>query len=137
VLTAPENALRSAGVRAARRRRVFARRGRRALRRVSALARRLRAARRRKTARPTRGGPARVAVVVCVRFLRRRALPRRADPFADEADAPEEDNEGVVKGKTYVHVRVQQRNGRKSLTTVQARVFCPLFWPLAYAPLRC
>jgi translation initiation factor 1 (eIF-1/SUI1) len=48
---------------------------------------------------------------------------RRADPFADEADAPEEDNnEGVVKGKTYVHVRVQQRNGRKSLTTVQARV---------------
>ena len=49
----------------------------------------------------------------------------RADPFADEADAPEEDaNEGVVKGKSYVHVRVQQRNGRKSLTTVQAR--CPL-----------
>ncbi len=48
-----------------------------------------------------------------------------ADPFADEGDAPEEDaNEGVVKGKSYVHVRVQQRNGRKSLTTVQAR--CPL-----------
>lgn len=27
----------------------------------------------------------------------------------------------MVKGKNYVHVRVQQRNGRKSLTTVQAR----------------
>lgn len=45
-----------------------------------------------------------------------------SDPFADEADAVEEDDgESGLKGKTYVHVRVQQRNGRKSLTTVQAR----------------
>ncbi len=33
-----------------------------------------------------------------------------ADPFAEE---------DTGKGKGYVHVRVQQRNGRKSLTTVQ------------------
>lgn len=33
----------------------------------------------------------------------------------------EEEDASVVKGKHYVHVRVQQRNGRKSLTTVQAR----------------
>ena len=33
----------------------------------------------------------------------------------------EDDGESGLKGKTYVHVRVQQRNGRKSLTTVQAR----------------
>jgi hypothetical protein len=68
---------------------------------------------------------------VCAEDARLPPAPR-ADPFADEADAPEEDNEGVVKGKTYVHVRVQQRNGRKSLTTVQARApVC--FWPLAHA----
>lgn len=45
------------------------------------------------------------------------------DPFADEAAegaGPEEEDE-TIKGKHYVHVRVQQRNGRKSLTTVQAR----------------
>ena len=41
-------------------------------------------------------------------------LDDRADPFA-EANA---DNSGAG-GKEYVHVRVQQRNGRKSLTTVQ------------------
>ena len=45
------------------------------------------------------------------------------DPFADEAaeEAADADAEGdnVTKGKAYVHVRVQQRNGRKSLTTVQ------------------
>ena len=38
----------------------------------------------------------------------------RADPFAD-ANA---ENSGAGT-KEYVHVRVQQRNGRKSLTTVQ------------------
>ncbi|PKU73981.1 Protein translation factor SUI1 like 2 [Dendrobium catenatum] len=37
-----------------------------------------------------------------------------ADPFA-EANA---DNAGAGS-KEYVHIRVQQRNGRKSLTTVQ------------------
>lgn len=39
-----------------------------------------------------------------------------ADPFADAAA---EDSAEASKGKGYVHVRVQQRNGRKSLTTVQ------------------
>ena len=47
------------------------------------------------------------------------------DPFADaEAAATaeeEEETQNVTKGKAYVHVRVQQRNGRKSLTTVQVR----------------
>ncbi|XP_057441169.1 protein translation factor SUI1 homolog 2-like [Lotus japonicus] len=40
-------------------------------------------------------------------------IPNRFDPFAEakESDAP-----GV---KEYVHVRIQQRNGKKSLTTVQ------------------
>lgn len=36
------------------------------------------------------------------------------DPFAD-ANA----DDGSAGTKEYVHVRVQQRNGRKSLTTVQ------------------
>lgn len=67
-----------------------------------------------------------------------------ADPFADEAaEVEEEDDNNVVKGKSYVHVRVQQRNGRKSLTTVQARLArarrpparsAPLLWPSAHPP---
>ena len=36
------------------------------------------------------------------------------DPFADAAKG---DDEGVQDG--LVHVRIQQRNGRKTLTTVQ------------------
>jgi translation initiation factor 1 len=50
-----------------------------------------------------------------------------ADPFADEAAATaeeEEETQNVTKGKAYVHVRVQQRNGRKSLTTVQVCRMC-------------
>ena len=39
-----------------------------------------------------------------------------ADPFAE---AYVEDSGVGSKGSGYVHVRVQQRNGRKSLTTVQ------------------
>lgn len=39
-----------------------------------------------------------------------------ADPFADAAQ--EEDTSGV----DYVHIRIQQRNGKKSLTTVQVCV---------------
>ncbi len=35
-----------------------------------------------------------------------------ADPFADAAEADD-------SGKDYVHIRVQQRNGKKSLTTIQ------------------
>ncbi|KAG6768653.1 hypothetical protein POTOM_027580 [Populus tomentosa] len=42
------------------------------------------------------------------------AIPTAFDPFA-EANA-EDSGAGT---KDYVHVRVQQRNGRKSLTTVQ------------------
>jgi len=38
------------------------------------------------------------------------------DPFA-EANA--EDSSAGAGSKDYVHVRIQQRNGRKSLTTVQ------------------
>jgi len=36
----------------------------------------------------------------------------RADPFAEAGDADD-------SGKDYVHIRVQQRNGKKSLTTIQ------------------
>jgi translation initiation factor 1 len=36
------------------------------------------------------------------------------DPFA-EAD----EESGDTKGKDYIHIRIQQRNGRKTLTTVQ------------------
>mmetsp|Transcript_1859 Transcript_1859/g.6660 ORF Transcript_1859/g.6660 Transcript_1859/m.6660 type:complete len:114 (-) Transcript_1859:537-878(-) len=36
------------------------------------------------------------------------------DPFQDA-----EAEDGSASNKNYVHVRVQQRNGRKSLTTVQ------------------
>jgi len=40
-------------------------------------------------------------------------IPTAFDPFAEaiESDAP--------GGKEYVHIRIQQRNGKKSLTTVQ------------------
>uniref|UniRef100_A0A0E0HGF1 SUI1 domain-containing protein n=1 Tax=Oryza nivara TaxID=4536 RepID=A0A0E0HGF1_ORYNI len=41
---------------------------------------------------------------------------KRTDPFA-EANA--EDSGAGPGAKDYVHVRIQQRNGRKSLTTVQ------------------
>lgn len=37
------------------------------------------------------------------------------DPFA-EANA---EDSGAGSSKEYVHIRIQQRNGRKSLTTVQ------------------
>ncbi|KAL6853493.1 hypothetical protein ACP4OV_019522 [Aristida adscensionis] len=42
------------------------------------------------------------------------ALPSAFDPFA-EANA----EDSGAGSKDYVHVRIQQRNGRKSLTTVQ------------------
>ncbi|KZL88278.1 translation initiation factor sui1, partial [Colletotrichum incanum] len=39
------------------------------------------------------------------------------DPFADadEGDA----NNAQKKGQDYIHIRIQQRNGRKTLTTIQ------------------
>jgi hypothetical protein len=39
------------------------------------------------------------------------------DPFADEAD-PLASNQDVGT-QNYIHIRVQQRNGRKTLTTLQ------------------
>lgn len=41
-------------------------------------------------------------------------LVRRADPFAEESI-----DKKKADAKDYVHIRVQQRNGKKSLTTVQ------------------
>lgn len=41
-------------------------------------------------------------------------IPSAFDPFSDAKDA--EDAPGA---KVYVHIRIQQRNGKKSLTTVQ------------------
>ncbi|KAL9254328.1 translation factor SUI1 homolog 2-like protein [Drosera capensis] len=38
-------------------------------------------------------------------------IPSAFDPFSDAKDAP--------GAKEYVHIRIQQRNGKKSLTTVQ------------------
>lgn len=43
------------------------------------------------------------------------SLCTTADPFAEAAG----EDTSVAANKDYVHVRVQQRNGRKSLTTVQ------------------
>ncbi|VDM01502.1 unnamed protein product [Schistocephalus solidus] len=40
-----------------------------------------------------------------------RKKDHREHPFADEGDS--------TKGETAVHIRIQQRNGRKTLTTVQ------------------
>ena len=37
-----------------------------------------------------------------------------ADPFAEAVDKEESG-----AGKDYVHIRIQQRNGKKSLTTIQ------------------
>ncbi|XP_057457728.1 protein translation factor SUI1 homolog 1-like [Lotus japonicus] len=44
-------------------------------------------------------------------------IPTAFDPFA-EANV-DESGAGGAGTKDYVHIRVQQRNGRKSLTTVQ------------------
>lgn len=41
-----------------------------------------------------------------------------ADPFADEGD-PLGDSQDVGSTADYIHIRIQQRNGRKTLTTLQ------------------
>ena len=41
-----------------------------------------------------------------------------ADPFADEGD-PLDGNQDVGTQQNYIHIRIQQRNGRKTLTTLQ------------------
>ncbi|KAL3636771.1 hypothetical protein CASFOL_019070 [Castilleja foliolosa] len=40
-------------------------------------------------------------------------IPSAYDPFAEAEDS------GPTGAKEYVHIRIQQRNGKKSLTTVQ------------------
>ncbi|XP_042513879.1 protein translation factor SUI1 homolog [Macadamia integrifolia] len=40
-------------------------------------------------------------------------IPPPFDPFAEAKDS------GAAGAKEYVHIRIQQRNGKKSLTTVQ------------------
>ncbi|KDP39133.1 hypothetical protein JCGZ_00890 [Jatropha curcas] len=40
-------------------------------------------------------------------------VPAAFDPFSEAKDS------GAPGAKEYVHIRIQQRNGRKSLTTVQ------------------
>lgn len=40
-------------------------------------------------------------------------IPTAFDPFAEAKDS------GAPGAKEYVHIRIQQRNGKKSLTTVQ------------------
>ncbi|KAK4752485.1 hypothetical protein SAY87_021283 [Trapa incisa] len=40
-------------------------------------------------------------------------LPSSFDPFAESKES------GAPGAKEYVHIRIQQRNGKKSLTTVQ------------------
>ncbi|BDA42503.1 Protein translation factor SUI1 homolog [Coccomyxa sp. Obi] len=42
-------------------------------------------------------------------------VPGHFDPFADAAD---QDGD-TSNAKDYVHIRIQQRNGKKSLTTIQ------------------
>lgn len=45
---------------------------------------------------------------------------RPADPFADADDFATQDSlDKSTKAPEYVHIRIQQRNGRKTLTTVQ------------------
>ena len=43
---------------------------------------------------------------------------RCKDPFADEGD-PLGDSADVGSTADYIHIRIQQRNGRKTLTTLQ------------------
>jgi translation initiation factor SUI1 len=43
-----------------------------------------------------------------------------ADPFSDPFTDEKATDSSTTKD--YVHIRIQQRNGRKSLTTVQVRV---------------
>ncbi|KAJ7582861.1 translation initiation factor SUI1 [Mycena floridula] len=40
------------------------------------------------------------------------------DPFAEEGD-PLGDSQDVGSQADYIHIRIQQRNGRKTLTTLQ------------------
>ena len=59
-----------------------------------------------------------VQILVCSRRSHLIHCCAFADAFAD---AETDDN----NSKDYVHIRIQQRNGKKSLTTVQV-IFCTL-----------
>jgi translation initiation factor 1 (eIF-1/SUI1) len=51
--------------------------------------------------------------------LRIRTLTHTpTDPFADEGDPLGSSND-VGSQQNYIHIRIQQRNGRKTLTTLQ------------------
>ncbi len=41
------------------------------------------------------------------------------DPFADEGDPLGSSTQDVGSQQNYIHIRIQQRNGRKTLTTLQ------------------
>ncbi|KAI0721036.1 eukaryotic translation initiation factor 1 [Cerioporus squamosus] len=41
------------------------------------------------------------------------------DPFADEGDPLGSSTQDVGSQSNYIHIRIQQRNGRKTLTTLQ------------------
>eukprot|EP00923_Selenidium_pygospionis_P025919 GHVN01045868.1.p1 GENE.GHVN01045868.1~~GHVN01045868.1.p1 ORF type:complete len:122 (+),score=6.83 GHVN01045868.1:137-502(+) len=47
------------------------------------------------------------------------ALGGNKDPFASAADAELQSAEADTAASSYIHIRNQQRKGRKSLTTVQ------------------
>ncbi len=51
-------------------------------------------------------------------FMATTDSQRLLDPFADEGD-PLGDNQDVGSQADYIHIRIQQRNGRKTLTTLQ------------------
>ncbi|KAJ3562893.1 hypothetical protein NP233_g9299 [Leucocoprinus birnbaumii] len=48
-------------------------------------------------------------------------IPQLADPFADEGEEfnIEDNTKDVGSQSNYLHIRIQQRNGRKTLTTLQ------------------
>jgi len=46
------------------------------------------------------------------------ANEKNADPFADEGDLADT-TANVGSTADYIHIRIQQRNGRKTLTTLQ------------------
>lgn len=47
------------------------------------------------------------------------ATPCGTDPFADVGDNQAISTKAPTKATDYIHIRIQQRNGRKTLTTLQ------------------
>ncbi|POR37581.1 Eukaryotic translation initiation factor eIF-1 [Tolypocladium paradoxum] len=70
---------------------------------------------RRRARRPPRTPPTKPIAPQRHTELHRADLPPLTDPFA-EAD---EDTGETKQTQNYIHIRIQQRNGRKTLTTVQ------------------